>query len=92
MRTLHLKATMNSIDFQEFKPYERSPRHLHEFEELRYALLGIRDDEGQCIAEFPNGEFVFPEEMREELSPLVGKEIACLRLDGKFHVRGLGSD
>jgi hypothetical protein len=79
---------MNSIDFQEFKPYDRSPRHLHEFEELRYALLGIRDEDGQCIAKFPNGEFVFPPEMSEELVGMVGREIGILRLDG-YHVRAV---
>ena len=80
---------MYSIDFQRFKPSDRSPHRLRELEEQHHTLLGVRVEDGQCIANFPNGEFVFPEELREELSPLVGQEIGILRLDGKYHVRRL---
>ncbi len=69
-----------------------APRRLRELEELRYVLLGVRCEDGQCIANFPNGEFIFPEEMRDGLRELVGREIACLRLDGKIYIRGLDSD
>ena len=64
-----------------------APRRLREFEELRYTLLGVRCEDGQCIANFPNGEFIFPEEMRDGLRELVGREIGILRLDGRYHVR-----
>jgi hypothetical protein len=78
---------MYSIDFQRFKPSDGSPRRLGELEEQKHTLLGVRCEDGQCIAKFPNGEFVFPEELREELVPRVGKEIAVLRLSGRYYVR-----
>ena len=86
--TLHQKVTMH-YDVIGYKSILEAPRRLRELEELRYVLLGVRVEDGQCIAKFPNGEFIFPEEMREKLSPLVGQEIGILRLDGKYHVRRL---
>ena len=83
---------MYSIDFQRFKPSDGSPRRLGELDELRHVLLGVRCEDGQCIANFPNGEFIFPEEMRDGLRELVGREIACLRLDGKIYIRVVDSD
>ena len=74
-------------DCIEFKTFYESPRRLSEREEQRHVLLGIRAEDGQCIANFPNGEFSFPLEMREELEPLVGREIAILRLDGQYYLR-----
>ncbi|GAB6265518.1 MAG: hypothetical protein STSR0001_09630 [Methanothrix sp.] len=71
----------------EYKTSHEAPRRLGELEELRYTLLSVRCEDGQCIANFPNGEFIFPLEMRDELAGMVGQEIACLRLDGKIHVR-----
>lgn len=71
----------------EYKSFYESPRRLGELEELRYTLLGVRCEDGQCIAKFPNGEFIFPEEMRDGLRELVGREIGILRLDGRYHVR-----
>ena len=73
---------------QQYKSIPDAPRRLAELEELRYVLLGVRCEDGQCIAKFPNGEFALPLELRDELAPLVGREIAILRLDG-YHVRGL---
>jgi hypothetical protein len=70
-----------------YKSFHESPRRLGELEELRYVLLGVRCEDGQCIANFPNGEFIFPEEMRDGLRELVGREIGILRLDGRYHVR-----
>lgn len=70
----------------EYKSLLEAPRRLREFEELRYTLLGVRCEDGQCIAVFPNGEFSFPAELRERLTPLVGRTVAVLRLDG-YHVR-----
>jgi len=78
---------MYSIDFQRFKPSDRSPHRLRELEEQHHTLLGVRVEDGQCIANFPNGEFIFPEEMRDGLCELVGREIGILRLDGRYHVR-----
>lgn len=79
-------------DTIEYKSFHESPRRLGELEELRYVLLGVRCEDGQCIANFPNGEFIFPEEMRDGLRELVGREIACLRLDGKIYIRVVDSD
>ena len=70
-----------------YKSFYESPRRLGELEELRYVLLGVRCEDGQCIAVFPTGEFLFPGELREELTALVGREVAILRLDGKYHLR-----
>jgi hypothetical protein len=78
-----------SIDFQGFKTSDRAPRRLGELEEQRHVLIGIRAEEGQCIAKFPNGEFSFPAELREELADLVGKTVAVLRLDG-YQIREVG--
>ena len=74
-------------DTIEYKSFYESPRRLGELEELRYALLGVRCEDGQCIANFPNGEFIFPEEMRDGLRELVGRDIAILRLGGQYHIR-----
>lgn len=74
---------------QQYKIILDAPRRLGELEELRYTLLGVRVEDGRCIAKFSNGEFIFPRELREELAGHVGHEIACLRLDGKYHVRAV---
>jgi len=74
---------------QQYKSIPDAPRRLAELEEQRHILLGIRTEDGQCIAKFPNGEFALPLEMREELEPLVGRNVAVLRLGGRFYVRGV---
>ena len=71
---------------QQYKSIPDAPRRLAELEEQRHILLSVRCEDGQCIAKFPNGEFIFPEEMREKLEPLVGKTVAILRLNG-YHIR-----
>jgi hypothetical protein len=76
-------------DCIEFKGFYEPPRQLKELEELCHTLLSVWCEDGQCIANFPNGEFIFPEEMRDELRELVGKEIGILRLDGRYHVRAV---
>ena len=73
-------------DTIEYKSFYESPRRLGELEELRYTLLSVRCEDGQCIAKFPNGECALPLDLRDELEPLVGREIGILRLDG-YHVR-----
>lgn len=75
-----------SIDFQGFKTSDRAHHRLRELEEQRHILLSVRAEYGRCIAKFPNGEFLFPEGLREELAPFVGKTVAVLRLNG-YHVR-----
>jgi len=69
-----------------YKSILEAPRRLRELEELRYVLLGVRCEDGQCIAVFPNGDFALPLDLREELTALVGHKIAVLRLGG-YHVR-----
>lgn len=69
---------------------EPEPRYLQELEEERHTLLSIHSSEGQCIAKFPNGVFIFPAEMEARFRELIGHKIACIRLDGQFRVRDLG--
>ena len=76
-------------DTIEYKSFYESPRRLGELDELRHVLLGVRCEDSQCIAVFPTGEFLFPGELREELTALVGREVAILRLDGKYHLRAV---
>lgn len=71
----------------EFKPILESPRRLAELEEARGELLSVFCRDGFAVASFNWGAISLPEETREQLEPLVGKEVCCLRLDGKFHVR-----
>jgi len=70
-----------------YKSILEAPRRLRELEELRYVLLGVRCEDGQCIAKFPNGECALPLELRERLTPLVGREIAILKLESRYYVR-----
>ena len=72
-----------------YKSFHESPRRLGELEEQKHTLLSVRCEDGQCIAVFPTGEFLFPGELREELTALVGREVAILRLDGKYHLRSV---
>ena len=62
---------------------------LQEFEEARGELLRVFESEGQCVTAFSWGCCSFPAELREELEPLVGKEVRCLGLDGRYHVRAV---
>ncbi len=77
-------------DTIEYKSFYESPRRLANLEELRHILLSVRCEDGQCIAKFPNGEFALPLDLRERLVGMVGREIACLRLDGRYHIREAG--
>lgn len=52
-------------------------------------LLEVNIEDGQCIAAFPNGKFAFPAEFREMLTPLVGRTVAILRLDGQYYCRAV---
>ncbi len=77
-----------------FKPLHRNNRNveahrLADCEEARGELPQVFEAEGYCIAAFEWGEIALPLEMREELSALVGRKIAILKLGGKYHVRGL---
>ncbi len=71
----------------ELKPILESPHRLQELEEQRHTLLSVQSSEGQCIAKFPNGDFIFPGEMETKLHELVGQKIGILRLDGRHYVK-----
>ena len=81
-----------NYDCIEFKGFYEPPRQLKELEELCHTLLSVWCEDGQCIAKFPNGDFALPLELRERLVGMVGREIACLRLDGKIYIRVVDSD
>lgn len=79
-------------DCIEFKGFYESTRRLRELEEARGQLIGILEAEGSAVAAFEWGAISLPLDLRERLVGMVGREIACLRLDGKIHVRRLDSD
>ncbi len=62
---------------------------LQELEEVRDQLLRTFLKDGFCIAIFRFGAVAFPEEMEPQLREMVGHEVACLRLDGKYHLRSV---
>ena len=64
-------------------------RRLHELEEARDLLLRIFLKDGFCIAIFRFGAVALPEEMEPQLREMVGKEVCCLRLDGRYHIRAV---
>lgn len=72
----------------EFKPMD-SPRRLSELEEARGQLLRVFEAEGQCVAVFSWGACSLPGDMIERLRELVGRKCAVLRLDERYHVRGV---
>ena len=81
----------------EFKPFYKNNHNaeahrLADCEEARGELLRVFESEGQCVAAFDWGAVSLPLDLRERLVGMVGREIACLRLDGKIHVRRLDSD
>jgi len=70
---------------------EPSERWLQELEEARGKLLRIMILEGMIAAAFPWGTIILPAELRETLTPLVGRDVAILRLSG-YHVRDLEAE
>ncbi len=70
-------------------PPGSEPHRLADCEEARGELIRVFESEGQCIATFAWGCCSFPAELREELTALVGHEVAVLRLDGHYHVRAV---
>jgi hypothetical protein len=65
-------------------------KRLSELEESRGELLSVFCRDGFAVASFSWGAVAFPEELHERLAGLVGKTVAILRLDGKFHIRKVG--
>ena len=78
-----------------FKPFYKNnhdaeaPHRLQEFEEAHDELLRVFLKDGFCIAIFRFGAVALPEEMEPQLREMVGREVACLRLNGKYHVRAV---
>ncbi|MEI6103145.1 MAG: hypothetical protein WCP70_04300 [Methanothrix sp.] len=68
-------------------PTGSEPRRLSELEEARDVLLTVFLRDGFAIAGFKFGAVAFPEELEPKLREMIGREVACLRLDGKYHVR-----
>jgi len=67
-------------------PPGSEPHRLQELEEAQGELLRVFESEGQCVGVWAWGCCSFPEELREELEPMVGKTVCVLRLDG-YHIR-----
>ena len=63
---------------------------MPELAEARGKLLSVVLRNGFAVASFEWGAVAFPEEMQAELATLVGRTVAVLRLDGKFHCRDVG--
>ncbi len=78
-------------DCIEYKSYDDTPRRLADGEEARDLLLRVFLKDGFCIAVFRFGAVALPEEMEPQLREMVGKEVCCLRLDGRYHVREVGA-
>ncbi len=78
----------------EFKPFYKNNHdaeayHMRELEEAKGELLRIFEAEGHTVAAFEWGAISLPLDLRDELRELVGMEIAILRLEGRFYVRGV---
>lgn len=71
-------------------PPESELHRLAELHEARGQLLSVSCLDSCAVASFEWGAVAFPEEMQAELIALVGKTVAVLRLDGKFHCRVVG--
>ena len=70
-------------------PPGSSPRRLPDGSEARGQLLSVSCADGCALASFEWGSVAFPEEIREELAGRVGRTVAVLRLDGKYHCRAV---
>jgi len=68
---------------------EPEPCRLPDGYEARDLLTDILVKDGLCIAVFKFGPVAFPEEIREDLACLVGRTVAVLRLDGRYHCRAV---
>ena len=68
---------------------EPEPRPLADGHEARDLLTDILVKDGLCIAVFKFGPVAFPEELEHHLRGLVGRTVAVLRLDGRYHCRAV---
>ena len=73
-----------------YKSIRENPFKLGDLDEARDLLIDAFEQNGFCIAKFKFGEVALPPEMLPRLAKLVGRTVAVLRLDGKFHCREVG--
>jgi len=83
---------MYCLNVPEYKTIPESHHRLADCEEARGQLLRIFEAEGQDVAGFEWGGISLPLDLREELTALVGQEIAILRLSGRFYIRVVVAD
>lgn len=81
----------------EFKPFRNPDQHpearpLGELQEARGKLLRVLESYGQCVGVWAWGAVSLPGELAEELRALIGHEVACLRVDGKYYLRAVDRD
>jgi hypothetical protein len=65
-------------------------RRLADCQEARGKLLSVFCRDGFALATWAWGAVAFPEELESKLRGMIGREVACLRLDGKYHIREVG--
>lgn len=80
-------STLKSLDpaYRSFSPSE--PYHQRDLEEARGTIRSIFCRDGFAVASFEWGAVAFPEELKEQLLKLVGRDVAILRFDGRYHCR-----
>jgi hypothetical protein len=66
---------------------EPEASRLQDLEEARGQMLAVFRRDGFAVASFEWGAVAFPEELEDRLNQLMGKTVAILRLDGRFHCR-----
>ena len=67
----------------------QEPRRLAELDEARGLLQEVTCRDGCTLASFEWGSVAFPEELEHHLRGLVGRTVAVLRLDGRYHCRAV---
>ena len=68
-------------------PLDSEPCRLSELDEARGLLESVSCWDGLTVAVFSWGSVAFPEELEPKLTGLVGRTVAVLRLDGRYHCR-----
>jgi len=68
---------------------ESLSRRLAELDEARGDLLSVTVQDGLTVAVFSWGSVAFPEELEPQLSGMVGRTVALLRLDGRYYFRAV---
>ena len=71
---------------------EPDPYHPSNLDEERGVPLRVYAKNGFCITAFAWGAVAFPPEMEVRLCELIGRNIAILRLNGRFYVRELNGE